>query len=514
VGDAPQDDVIRFLSDPRSYGLDVQSIERHETHGAMVFLAGERAYKLKRAVKFPYMDYSTVELRRQMCERELAVNRRTAPDLYLEVRPIVRDRVRLRFGHSDESGEAIDWLVVMRRFDQRALLEDLRRSGGLTPQLMRLTAETVAHFHSKAEQTVDFGGEAGMRAVIDGNVAILRSKLGHPFGAHRVAEYERMALHVLDRVAALLEQRRRSGHVRRCHGDLHLNNICLLDGHPVLFDAIEFDDRFASIDVLYDLAFLLMDLDQHGLRGLANTVLNRYLEVSGQHQGLAALPLFMSCRAAIRAHTTQARAETCHDEALKSQLINDAIGLLDRAVEYLADTRSRLIAVGGVSGTGKSTLAYALAPFVGRAPGAVVVRSDVVRKQLRGVAETVHLPPQAYTPAFNRTVYERMVQLATDALTAGYCVMADAVYGSDDERMAIAEAAHLAGASFDGVWLEGPQDLLTRRITERCGDASDATPDVLKAQLGFVTVPSSWKRVVVDAPPAEILTKARKMLNV
>jgi aminoglycoside phosphotransferase family enzyme/predicted kinase len=514
VDDARQDDVIRFLSEPHSYGLDVQSIERHETHGAIVFLAGDRAYKLKRAVKFPYMDYSTVELRRQMCARELAVNRRTAPDLYLEVRPIVEDRGKLRFGQGNESGEAIDWVVVMRRFDQRALFEDMRRSGGLTTALMRQAAETVATFHSKAEPILDYGGQAAIRAVIDGNVAILRSKVGRPFGAERVSEYGRQALDVLRRVAGLLEQRRRRGHVRRCHGDLHLNNICLLGGHPVLFDAIEFDDRFACIDVLYDLAFLLMDLDQHGLHPLANTVFNRYLEVSGQHQGLAALPLFMSCRAAIRAHTIQARAETCLDEALKSQLMDDAVRLLDRAVEYLGHAASRLIAIGGVSGTGKSTLAYVLAPFVGRAPGAVVVRSDVVRKQLMGVAETVRLSLDAYAPPINQKVYARLTEIVSQTLNAGYCAIADAVFGKEEEREAIAAAARLAGAEFHGLWLEGPPELLARRIMERHDDASDATLEVLKAQLGFVSVPPSWTKIGVAASQADILAKTRKTLGI
>jgi hypothetical protein len=401
----------------------------------------------------------------------------------------------------------------MRRFDQRALLEDLRRAGGLTPQLMRLAAETIAHFHVKAEPTPDFGGGAGMRAVIDGNAAILKSKLGRPFSADRVAEYERRARDVLGRVAALLEGRRRGGKVRRCHGDLHLNNICLLDGRPVLFDAIEFDDRFACIDVLYDLSFLLMDLDQHGLRALANTVLNRYLEMSGQHEGLAALPLFMSSRAAIRAHTAQARAETCQDEALKSHLMGDAVGLLDRAVEYLADAPSRLIAIGGISGTGKSTLAYALAPFVGRSPGAVVVRSDVIRKQLMGVAETVRLSADAYAPAINTRVYERVTEIAGQALSAGYCAIADAVFGKEDEREAIAAAADRARVPFDGIWLEGPREVLEQRIVARQGDASDATPEVLAAQLGFITVPRRWAAISVAAPLADILSEAQRILG-
>jgi uncharacterized protein len=317
-GKGIQDGVVGFLSEPRSYGPDVDIVERHETHGALVFLAGDHAYKLKRAVKFPYMDYSTVELRRQMCARELAVNRRTAPNLYLEVRPIVSDGGALRFGSPTESRKAVDWVVVMQRFEQRALLENLRRSGGLTMQLMRLAGETVARFHAQADVERDLGGEAGIRAVIAGNAQILNSKVGWPFSAKSVAQYGSLAVKVLAGVAELLETRRKNGHVRRCHGDLHLNNICLLGDVPVLFDAIEFSDHFACIDVLYDLAFLLMDLDRHGLRALANTAFNRYLELSSEHTGLSALPLFLSCRAAVRSHTMVSSAETRKDDALQA----------------------------------------------------------------------------------------------------------------------------------------------------------------------------------------------------
>ena len=508
-----QDEVIGFLSDPRNYGPEVHSVERHETHGAIVFLAGERAYKLKRAVKFSYMDYSTVDLRRQMCAQELVVNRRTAPKLYLEVRPIIRDGGVLRFGSELESDRSVDSVVVMQRFDQSALLENLRRSGGLTPQLMRLVAEAVASFHAEAEVKRDFGGEADISATIEGNAAMLKLKLGRPFLAERIAQYESMARRVLSRIAGLLEQRRQNGHVRRCHGDLHLNNIFVLDERPVLFDAIEFNDRFACIDVLYDLAFLLMDLDQHGLREHANIAFNRYLELSGEHAGLAAMPLFLSCRAAVRAHTTVAAAETRKEGIVRGRLMRDAAALLDRAVDYLADTTPRLIAIGGVSGTGKSTLAYALARFLGACPGAVVIRSDVIRKQLMGVEESARLPKRAYTGAISKRVYERIAATASHTLASGYTAIADAVYGTESERQEIAEVARHRGVKFDGLWLEGPTGLLEQRIAARRGDASDATSEVLRAQLDFVTVPQTWRPIDAAISVGETLAQARRIVG-
>jgi uncharacterized protein len=380
-----QMNVIEFLSDPRSYGPGVRSVGKCETHGSIVFLADERAYKLKRAVRFPYMDYSTVGERQRMCERELEVNRRTAPMLYLEVLAIIRSHTgSLCFGTEANSGSALDWVVVMRRFDQEALLEQMRVSGALTRPLMRLLAEGIAEFHRKAEVTPDFGGATGIRAAIEENTAILGLNTGRPFGAELVARYKTEATSLLASVGSLLEERRRQGRVRRCHGDLHLNNICMIDSRPVLFDTIEFSDEFSCIDIFYDLAFLLMDLDRHGLRGHANILLNRYLEETGEHSGLAALPLFLSCRAAIRAHTALAAADASNDENVRKAQQRHSVQLLELAVTYLAKCSPRLVAVGGVSGTGKSRLARDLAPLSGAPPGAVVIRSDIIRLSLKG----------------------------------------------------------------------------------------------------------------------------------
>ena len=332
-----QADVIDFLSKPETYGLVDGSVERYETHGALVFLAGDKAYKLKRAVRFPYMDYSTRERRRHMCERELVVNRRTAPDIYLGVQPIVRDpNGRLHFGTADEA-TIMDWVVVMRRFDQDNLLERMRQRGRLKPSLIRLLAETIAGFHQRAEVCHDSGGAEGVAAVIADNGAIIRSLMDRPFDAPQIDRFSRLSEAMLDRGRKILQKRRMEGRVRRCHGDLHLNNICLIGGQPVLFDAIEFSESFACIDVLYDLAFLLMNLDRHSLRGYANVLLNRYLQLSADYDGVAVLPLFLSCRAAIRAHVAAVAAAGIvqpKEDQLEAKL-REAAELFDQAVCYL-----------------------------------------------------------------------------------------------------------------------------------------------------------------------------------
>jgi len=512
--DFHQHDVIAFLSNPASYEAGVGTVERCETHGSIVFLAGEHAYKLKRAVKFPYMDYSTVGRREQMCRRELEVNRRTAPMLYLDVKPVVRGNSEaLRFGTDEERSSAADWVLVMRRFDQENLLEQMRIAGNLTPPLMRSLAETVASFHARAEITPGFGGATELRNIVEENTAILTSMIGRPFGAESTARYCAEVTGLLRNVSSLLDARRDQGRVRRCHGDLHLNNICMIGAVPVLFDAIEFSDRFACIDVLYDLAFLLMDLDRHGMRGHANAVLNRYLELTGDHAGVAALPLFLSCRAAIRAHTAVAAAEAMEDRTMRGAKLQHASSLLDHALSYLAKPSPLLVAVGGVSGTGKTTLARALAPLLGAAPGAIVIRSDVIRKQLMGVHETARLPESAYAPAVTQAVYDRIAELATTVLATGYIAVADAVYGKESERLALAKIADRTGLPFRGVWLEAPAQLLEPRITSRRGDASDATTDVLRAQLGFVSTPGEWTHVSAAGSPDQTIMEARRALG-
>ena len=510
-----QRDVVAFLSSPSSYGPEVRSVERCQTHGSIVFLAGDRAYKLKRSVRYPYMDYSTPDRRRAMCERELAVNRRTAPSLYLGVQPIVRTKGgTLCFGTDAGESAALDWVVVMRRFDQADLFGEMRRAGKLTRLLMRSLAEVIAGFHGGAEVKRDFGGVADMRTVIDQNSDILTTKIDRPFQARPVAALMTDTRKALSRVGALLERRKQDSRVRRCHGDLHLNNICMIAGRPTLFDAIEFNDRISCIDVLYDLAFLLMDLDRTGLRAHANVVLNRYLELTGEHAGLAALPLFLSCRAAIRAHVTASAADSAQSGRETSAGYEDAILLLERAAGYLISPKAQLIALGGVSGTGKSTLARHLAPLAGAVPGAIVIRADVIRKHLMGVEETTRLPLSAYGPTINEQVYRRMLELASETLTAGHWVIVDGVFGRNEERIRIAEVARRAKTKFDGIWLEAPEDVLRQRIGTRVGDASDATVEVLEAQLSSITKPQDWLGLDTGLQEAQVGEEAGRLLGI
>lgn len=504
-----QRDTIAFLSDPASYGPGAGGPQMLETHISLVFLAGEHAYKLKRAVKLPYLDFSTVECRRRACEAELVLNRRTAPELYVELRPIAR-RPDGRLGWGDE-GTILDWVVVMRRFGQDRRLDAIAGAGRLTPQLLYALAAHIADFHAKAEHRPDHGGAAALAEIVRENDGCLRGCRGVAFADRQIRQLGDRSQEWLSRLGGLLEGRRRAGKVRRCHGDLHLRNVCVLDGKPVLFDCLEFSDDLASIDVLYDLAFLLMDLEHQGYPDAANSVFNRYLDLTGEDDGLAALPLFVSLRAAIRAHVTA----TALDQGWADQreAAAHAQRYLDQACAALEPPGPRLIAIGGLSGTGKSTLAAALAPELGARPGARVLRSDVIRKRLLGLAPESRLPEGGYTAEVTLRVYDTLRSKAAAALKAGYCAIIDAVALRAEERHSFAALARQARLPFTGLWLEASAEAMLARVAARQRDASDATREIVGRQLQSDPGRLSWQRIDAGNEPSATVAAARRALG-
>ncbi|HEY0145108.1 MAG TPA: AAA family ATPase, partial [Methylovirgula sp.] len=312
--------------------------------------------------------------------------------------------------------------------------------------------------------------------------------------------------------APLLERRETQGKVRRCHGDVHLRNIVLENGKPILFDAIEFDDLLATIDILYDLAFVLMDFWQRGLHAHANLLFNRYLwrapEFEQELEGLAALPMFLALRAAIRARVVAALsdiADADHSAEAKS--------FFGASAAFLRPEPARLVAVGGLSGTGKSTLATALAGAIGRAPGAVHLRSDIERKRLRGADEYERLPPDAYAPAITAQVYGRLLNLAEIALRAGQSIIVDAVHAREDERVALAALAKKLDVPFTGLWLDAPVETLVARVEARQHDASDANAAVVRQQTALALGAIEWTRLDAGQGFDLLLARAQAALN-
>jgi len=486
-----QRDTIAFLSTPQAHGG--QAVERVETHASMVFLAGTTAYKLKRAVRYDYLDFSTPERRKAMTEAELAINRRTAPSIYQRVVPVTHGPDGALT--IDGSGVPIDWLLVMHRFDQEQLLDRRAARGALPLELMPALAEVVARMHATAAPCHGRGGAASLAWVIDGNARDFaeRPSLDPALCRDLIARSRQL----LAEQARLLDDRQTRDRVRRCHGDLHLRNIVLLDGVPTPFDAVEFNDDIACIDVLYDLAFLLMDLWRRSLFGHANAVLNSYVGETGDVEGLALLPLFLSCRAAVRAKTGATTAALEPNAARRADLEAAAANYLSLAVRLLDASPPRLIAVGGRSGSGKTVLARGLAPAIGDAPGALVVRSDEVRKRQAGVSPLVRLPQEAYGAAASDEAYAGLVDLAERAVAAGRSVIVDAVFGRSCERDRIECAAARAGVPFSGLWLDAPFEVCAARVEQRTGDASDANAAVVHAQA--LSDPASPKWIRLDA---------------
>ena len=503
----PQEKIFSFLLDPRTHAG--AAVKRIDTHAASVFLAGERAYKVKRAVRFPFLDYSTLEKRKAACFRELEVNRRFAPRLYLKVGKIT---AKPGGGFAiDGSGDPVEWVVVMQRFDEQATLDCLAERGSIDDALAEQLGRMVAKLHAAAP-AFDFGRWLRfLPGIIDDNDAAFRQR-ADLFGPGRIDFLRDRSKSILARIQPLLERRGSLGFIREGHGDLHLGNIVLIDGVAVPFDAIEFDPLIAAGDVFYDLAFLLMDLVDRGLAAKANIVLNRYLIEARRNEnldGLAALPLFLSLRAAIRAKVTVARLLQVAPENPPA-LVERIRTYFHYADDFLSPPPPRLIAVGGLSGTGKSALARRLAPRLAPAPGAVVLRSDIERKLMFGVPEGQPLPGDAYRPEVSARVYGSLCQKAGGVLSAGHSAIADAVFASPQERHSIKAVADACNAPFVGLFLE--TDLKTRldRVGRRVKDASDADAAVAARQESFSVGSLDWIRVDASGDLEATLVKAVK----
>lgn len=470
--------------------LSGQSERTIETACARVFLAEGHAFKVKRRVELGYLDYSTLELRQWALERELRFNRAAASDIYRAVRAVTRSPG----GHLeiDGSGPVVEYLLEMRRFDEGSVLA--AQPWAVTGPVAEGLGREVARAHAQAPIRPHGGGGKALKYTIDSNARLLtelESRLGAPLVQEVIAATDAEYF----RREALLDARRAQGFARHCHADLHLGNILLEDGRPVLFDCIEFNDVLSDIDVQYDLAFLLMDLDFRRRRDAAVRVISAYLDEahrsfpSGVIEGLAALPLMLAVRAGVRAHVS---AHSGDDAA--------AIAYLEAARQHLQTRRPALAAVGGLSGSGKSTFARLIAPGLGASPGAVVLRTDEIRKRLAGVEHANRLDPAAYSQAAYAAVYDTLFGDAERLLAAGRSVVLDATFIDPGLRARAEATAARAGVPFEGVWLDAAPEVLAERITGRIGDASDATVETLTMQLARGAGELGWTRVDASGP--------------
>ena len=511
-----QEPVLALLGDPATYLADAknggQAVKRIDTHAASVFLAGARALKIKRAVKFPFLDFSTLAKRKAACEAELEVNRPFAPQIYRRVVAITRQADGALA--LDGGGEPVEWAVEMRRFEEAATLDHLADQGRIDASLADTLGRIVAAAHAQAPPVeprpwIDAIGQyiAEHEAEFGKTPELFAPAAVAALGAASRAAYER--------IRPLLVERGRRGLIRRIHGDLHLGNIALIEGEPVLFDAIEFSPLIGSGDVLYDLAFLLMDLIERGLPQPANVAFNRYLAQTRRAEdldALAALPFYLSMRAAIRAKVTAERQERAAPGE-RAEIGASARRYFDLAARAIAPLPAALLATGGRSGTGKSALARALAAQLGPMPGAVVLRSDAERKALFGKAESEKLPPEAYAAGVTAEVYAVIADQARRALAAGHSVILDAVFARPAERLLAETSAAVLGVAFHGLFLEAPLATRLAHVGGRDRDASDADAAVALAQESYDLGALTWTRIDASGTPEETLRHARPQLS-
>lgn len=473
----------RFVSQWRAqHGLE----SVHETHLSWVLLDRQHAYKFKKPVNLGFADYSTLEKRRHGCDEELRLNRRLAPELYLCVATLNGDDNDPTL---DGSGRVLDYAVVMERFPESALLTKPEALAQLTPERIDQVADDLAAFHQSLppiDPNEPYWSPDEVRRIAVGNLKTLRESHGARSLRSRVEQLEAWTCNELDRLTLVMQNRKQSGFVRECHGDLHLGNMILRDDEVGVFDCIEFNPAFRWIDVLADLAFLAMDLAYRNCAPLARRLLNRYLEATGDYEGLVVWRYYLVYRAIVRAMVAAIRLDQHASADEEAVLLDEATGYVALAESYLESADPMLMITCGVSGSGKSVATQSL---IEQTP-AIRIRADVERKRLLGLPANerpdASKTEQLYSAETSDRTYERLADLAKAILAEGWPVVIDATFLVRARRQRFAQLAQEAGVPFAILAFEPDETILEERVRRRMrdgGDASDATPEVLAMQL-------------------------------
>ncbi|MFW6358079.1 MAG: AAA family ATPase [Chroococcales cyanobacterium] len=472
--------IIQKMQQPDFYPHPVtQQIELMQTHVSYVLLTGDYVYKVKKPVNFGFLDYSTLDKRLHFCQEEIRMNREAAPEIYLEVVPITQEGDKVVLGGE---GNPIEYALKMRQFPQEALLSERYKAGNLTETQMEELGRIVADFHAKTatnDYIRSFGDVAKVREAFDENYQQTEKYIGGPQTQEQFNETKQFTDTFFEQREALFRQRQEQNKIRECHGDLHLRNMCLWQDKIVLFDRIEFNEPFRFVDVIYDVAFVVMDLDARGSKAFGNAFLNTYMEQTGDWEGLQLLPLYLSRQAYVRAKVTSFLLDDPNvPETAKQEAFNTAADYYRLAWEYTQINEGKLILMSGLSGSGKTTVAQKLA----RKINAIHLRSDAVRKHLAGIPLDEKGGNELYTPEMNEKTYNRLLELGEMLAKEGFPVILDAKY----DRVALRENA-IAAAKDNNLPLQilhctAPLEVLSDRLSGRSGDISDATADLLEKQ--------------------------------
>lgn len=478
--------LLQELLKPYVYGHETHSIRLLETHCAWVILTGNYAYKIKKPVNFGFLDFSTLEKRKFYCEEELRLNRRFAPDIYLEVVTITGTPARPQLGGE---GQALEYAVRMRQFADNVLLSQLASRHELEAGHIDQLIAIVSDFHrhaDKAGKSDHFGDPQNIHHWVRENFQHIRPLLTSPGEKADVEQLQDWSENQYMRLTSVLQQRKHSGAVRECHGDLHLGNITLIEGRVTPFDCIEFNPALRWIDTFSEIAFVLMDLDERGLAHFSYRFLNGYLQQTGDYAGLAVLPYYQVYRAMVRAKVARLRCQqTQADSPDHEQAEAEYRQYLQLALHYTAHRQPVMVIMRGLSGSGKSTVARDLCEHTGM----IQLRSDVERKRQAGLAATdashSGIDDGLYSADKTADTYRQLGVLAKSVLEAGYSALIDATFLKREHRDHFRAQAAASGTPFLIIECTAPDHELERRILVRQAsqqDASEATLAVLHAQ--------------------------------
>lgn len=461
------------------YPPSTTAIQLIQTHISYVVLTGEFAYKVKKPLNFGFLNYSTLESRKHFCEEELRLNQRAAAEIYLEVVPITQTGDRYQIGGS---GEVVEYAVKMRQFPQDTLLTNVFERGELSEDLVRELARVIAEFHSKtttSDYIRSFGEVTQVRQAFDENFEQTAQYIGGPQTQEQYDQTQAYCERFFTEQAALFNQRIQSDRIRECHGDLHLRNISYWNGKLLLFDCIEFNEPFRFVDVMFDIAYIVMDLDARQRSDLSTLFLNTYTELTGDWEGLQVLPIYVNRQTYVRAKVTSFLLNDPNVPAPEKQVAHETAALYYRlAWECSQFRQGQLMLMCGLSGSGKSTTARQIAGKT----GAIHIRSDAVRKHLGGVPLHERGGAELYTPEMSQKTYERLLELGIKLAQQGYNVILDAKYDRHSWRQAAIEQATAHQIPLQIIHCDAPVEVLRDRLQNRTEDIADATADLLKQQ--------------------------------
>jgi len=476
--------LINALLNSQVYDHDVEQIKLVETHISWVILTGDFAYKIKKPLSLGFLDFSSLEKRKHCCEEELRLNRRTAPDIYLEVVTINGTKEKPQLSSNDET---IEYAVKMKQFPQQSQLDCVLLNNRLTPEVVNAFAQMIADFHQSAavaDSSSEYGNDYHVLEPVNENLQQILDRVKDDNCYTTIKQLEQWIKASHKTLLPLINKRKEMGFIRECHGDLHLRNLAWIDHQAIAFDCIEFNPYLRWIDVISDIAFLVMDLQARNETALAQQFLNSYLESTGDYNGTQLLSFYMVYRALVRAKVdaismTQTHTSSINDNDAKIEFYS----YLNLARSYTQKHPIKLIILHGVSASGKTSFSQKLLNFI----PAIRIRSDVERKRIfkLKIKDNTHASPgkDIYTKEISIKLYDKLEQLSKMVINAGYSVIIDAAFLEKDKRDQFKALAKSQNAEFFILSFTVSDDILRQRITQRTGDASDADLSVLETQL-------------------------------